>query len=269
MSFAIVGTTLAVGGAVGGIAQASKKSKFRTPTIPSLSQLTDQAVSAQRQQLKGGIGNINEFGSSFLSSQIEAQRGAVPGFFDQTRAAIGQGEDLISRLIGGDLEQRLTTQKVRGAQAARGLSLSPASAIQEGLAVQRQQAQNEFQAFGLRGQLAGLESATPFGVQTFDPGISGLGQLTGFGLNRAGAQSGFQAQQQQVKIQQQDAARAAQAGGLARLSGGFGGLAGGGGLQGFLGGSGLGPTQQRQQFPSGGFGQSNVTSTAGPLGSFG
>lgn len=244
-----------------GFGLSAKKSKFRAPQLPTLSELSSQAVEAQRTQLQGGISNLQSFGGQFLGAQIEAQRAAVPGFFDQTQAGIRQGEDLISRLIGGDLEQRATTQAVRGAQAARGLSLGPAAAIQEGLAVQRQQAQNELQAFGLRGQLAGLESATPFGVQAFQPGVSSLGQLTGLGLGRAQTQAGFQGQQQAFKIQQQDASRAAQASGLARLAGGFSGAAGGGGLQGFLGGAGIGPTQQAAQIPS--FGQSAVTTTAG------
>jgi len=244
-----------------GFGLASKKSKFRTPQLASLSDLAGEAVQAQRQQLQGGIANTQEFGASFLGSQIAAQRGAVPGFFEQTGAAVRQGEDLISRLIGGDLEQRLTTQSVRGAQAARGLSLGPAAAIQEGLAVQQAQAQNELQAFGLRGQLAGLEAATPFGVQAFQPGVSGLGELTGLGLSRAQTQAGLQSQQQAFKIQQADASRAAQAGGLASLAGGFAGASGGGGFKGFLQGAGLGTTQQAQKFPQ--FGQSNVSTTAG------
>jgi len=275
MTALALGTLFGAGGGGGGTASlltgaagfalGSQRSKFRTPQLPSLSELTKQAVGSQRIQLAGAIKNQRDFGGQFLTSQIESQRAALPGFFEQTQAGIQQGEDLVSRLIGGDLERRLTTQGVRGAQAARGLTLGPASAIQEGLAVQQAQAQNELQAFGLRGQLAQLESATPFGVQTFSPGVSGLGDLTSLALGGAQGQAGLQAQSQAFKIQQADAARANQAGGFASLAGGFAGLEQFGTFRGFLQGAGFGATQKKQTFPTLGS-SSNVSTTAGNTG---
>ena len=41
-----------------GFGLSAKKSKFRAPQLPSLSDLAGQAVEAQKVQLQGGIGNL-------------------------------------------------------------------------------------------------------------------------------------------------------------------------------------------------------------------
>ena len=197
-------------GKIGGALASSKRSKFRTPQLPSLSQLTSEATGAQRDALNQ-ISDIFERGAPtrFLQNQIQSQREAVPEFAEFQRGALETGRGLLSQLVGGDLSQRLTQQGIRGAQAARGLSLGPAAAIEEGLAVARANRENQLAAINLGGSLAQLSAATPFGVEAFRPGIPSVTQNIGFGLQRAGQQAGLQAQQQAFKMQQSDAAQAA------------------------------------------------------------
>jgi len=205
-----IGTTL---GQIAATPLLSKRSKFRTPQLPSLSELSNEAVKAQEAQLIGSIQNLDQFGGAFIGAQRAAQKQALPGFFEQNRQGIQQGEDLIQQLMGG-AGLRNTAQQVRASQAARGVALSGASAIEEGLAVSERDLQNQFRAFGLRSQLAQQEAATPLGLQAFNPGITGLGQLVGTGAGLAGQQAGIQSLQQQIKIQQADASRHALASGI-------------------------------------------------------
>jgi hypothetical protein len=221
-------TAAAIGSAGAGFLESRKKSKFRQPKLPSLSELVSKSVEAFKSNQQ-----------QFLSSQISAQQSQFQPFFDRQGQALKQGDSLIAQLTEGDLQQRQSTQQVRSAQAARGLSLSPAAAVQEGLQASQAQFQNEGQALQLQQQLAQFSAQTPLELQQLN-----FSQLLGTGGQLAGQKAGFDAQQQLIKIQQQDASRAATSAGLAKLAGGFGGAAGGAaGGAGFLSGAGISDTR--------------------------
>jgi len=152
------------------------KSKFKKFTPKTLSELVGEARGVFSQNQQG-----------FISEQINAQRSNFGSFFDQRDATVAQGQGLIERLTTGDLERRLSTQSIRGAQAARGLSLGPAAAIQEGLAVAEAQQRSEFQALQLGQNLAQFSASTPLQLQQLD-----FTQLLGTARSQDLATGGFQ-----------------------------------------------------------------------------
>lgn len=182
------------------------KPKFKKFEPASISDLTSQARDTFRANQEG-----------FLADQLAAQRGQFRDFFDLQSQTLEQGRSLIDRLTTGDLERRITTGEVRSAQAARGLSLSPAAAIQEGLAVSRAQQESEFNALGLGQQLAQFSATTPLQLQQLD-----FSQL----LSQAGqidlAKGGFATDAQISNINLQRDQSATSAALLGRLAGSFG-----------------------------------------------
>lgn len=233
---------LAIGSAGLGFATAMRKSKFRPPTQPGLKELVGEAGEAQREAIQQQIGLQGSFGSQFLTSQIDAQRAALPDFFRRQQEALQFGDVVANRLAGGDAETRLLTERVRAAQAARGVALSPASAIEEGMQTAALQAQLQQQALGLRQQLAQYSAATPFGVSALQAEQPSLSYLTGLAFNRAQSQLGVDLEAARTSREESMRRNAAEAALFGRLASGFGGAAGGGGFTGFLQGAGLGAT---------------------------
>jgi len=149
------GVGAGIGALLGGFG--SKKKKFRGFQAKSIGELINETRGAFASNQSG-----------FLSDQIQAQRENFGTFFDQRDATVQAGQSLIDKLSTGDLERRLSTQSIRGAQAARGLSLGPAAAIQEGLHVAEAQRGAEMQALQLGQGLAQFSAATPLQLQQLD-----------------------------------------------------------------------------------------------------
>jgi len=184
-----------LGGTLFAANKASKKTRARLPQQLPIKDLVNQSVQAQQDALRGGIANLDQFGGNFITSQFNAQKQALPDFFRRKDQALNTGQSLVERLLGKGNQNALTEQ-IRASQAARGVALSPASALQEGIRLSQARTQELASAFGLQNQLTNLSSASPFGVQAFNPGIPGIGQLTGI----AGGQ-----QQQAMNLAQQGA----------------------------------------------------------------
>lgn len=199
MSWAFIGAA-AIG--VGGSLLADKnKPKFRQPQLPTLNDLTEEARDVFRQNQ-----------SQFLGQQVEAQKAQFGDFFDIQAQTVASGKSLIEKLTTGDLERRLATESIRGAQATRGLSLSPAAAIQEGLAVSEAQQRSEFAALGLGQELSRFSATTPLQLQQID-----FSQLLSTGGQLSLAEAGFssEAQISNINIQRdQDATNLALLGNL-------------------------------------------------------
>jgi len=157
------------------------KPKFREFIPKSLSALVGEAQDAFTQQAQ----------QKMFQSQIDAQRSTFQPFFDRQAQVLKQGDSLLDKLTTGDLERRLTTQSIRGAQAARGLSLGPAAAIQEGLEVARAQREAETAALGLGQSLAQFSASTPQPLQqlNFNQLLAQAGQID---LARGGFQTDAQ-----------------------------------------------------------------------------
>ena len=163
------------------------KKKFKPFILPDIKQLTAQAMD-----------NFSENQGKFLSDQLAAQRSQFGDFFDLQAQGVEQGRSLIDKLTTGDLERRFATEGVRSAQAARGLSLSPAAAIQEGLAVSGAQRDAEMQALGLTQQMAQFSASTPLQLQQLD-----IGQLLSMEGQRSLAQAGLSTDAQISNINMQ------------------------------------------------------------------
>jgi hypothetical protein len=183
------------------------KLKFNRPELPSLKDLTNEARDVFMQNQSG-----------FIADQLQAQRENFSDFFDIQGRTVEAGRSLMDRLLEGDLERRMATESIRGAQAQRGLSLSPAAAIQEGLAVSRAQQQSELQALGLGQQLADFSAHTPLQLQQLD-----FSQLLSTGAQRNLAQAGFGVDAQISNINLERDRRTANMAMLGRLAGQFGG----------------------------------------------
>jgi hypothetical protein len=229
------------------------KPKFREFVPKSLSELINEAKGAFTTEQQREI----------LQSQINTQQGMFPEFFDMRDQTVASGRDLIDRISTGDLERRMTTQEIRGAQAVRGLSLGPAAAIQEGLEVARAQREAEMDALNLGQGLAQFSASTPLGLQQLD-----FNQL----LAQAGqidlARGGFQTDAQISNINMQRDRDAASMASLGRLLGSikFGGSKSSGDAK--LQGSTIGQPQrivieQGQGFSKPTNARSSVTTTSG------
>jgi len=190
-----------------------KSARFAAPQARSLGELTNDAIKSLRTATEGSFAQQREF---------------FPEFFKQQAATLGQGEDIISRLLGpgGAGAERATTQAVRAAQAARGVALSPTSAIEEGLRVSQARTGELFQAFGLRQNLTGFSAQTPQALPQFSQLFQGAQQAESARLGQANVQ----AQANFERANSEQAARAKLLG-LA-VSGATGGFAGGGGFSG-------------------------------------
>lgn len=255
-------TVGSIGAGIGGLEALRRKSKFRAPEQPGLKELVDQATEAQAGALRGGIENVGQYGSQFLRSQIDAQRSALPDYFRRQQEALSFGDTLANRLAGGDAETRFTTEAVRAGQAARGLALSPASAIQEGLAVANLQSQLGREALGLKQNLTQFSAATPYGVSAFQPDVPSLQNLTAMGFNRAQSQLGVDLEAARTSREESLRRNAVEAQMFGKVASGLGGAAGGSdfmsALKGFGQGFGTLPTTTQSQL-----GGSQVGSTQG------
>lgn len=222
------------------------KIKFAAPKPPTLSEITSEALGGFNQALTG----VQAAGSRLF-----------PEFANQQARILQQGRGLSESLrgAGGDALSSLFTDKIRAGQAARGLALSPVSALQEGQQATAFQAGLGQQALGIEQSLLGSISATPLALPSF-------GQLFGGAQQVAAQRFGSEQQSALARFQRKKSQQTARAKltGLA-VAGITGGIAGGAGLAGGAGGAGgafTGFAQGAGFLPSN-FGQSQVATTQG------
>jgi len=203
-----------------GLAQGSKKAKVRLPTPKSTGQLVNEAVAEIPTVTK----TIRDQGAEFINAQRYAQQQALPGYFEATRAGADAAMSLAGRIWADSPEQRMGVQAQRAGQAARGVALSPSSALAEGLQQAFSQIQFERGNIDLFGKAAGYEAATPYGVQALS--APGMSELLGVAQRQESQRMGIGAQAGLYNAGQEQARNAAIGGGLMKLGGGFAGAAG-------------------------------------------